>query len=98
MREITTDVLVVGGGLAALRSAYDALRAGARVTILSPRSGEIQGVRHDLEKTAVVKPDNIISDADAEASLRDVNAGSTVRTTLGSRGALPPTSCVAMPK
>jgi fumarate reductase (CoM/CoB) subunit A len=33
MREIRTDVLVVGGGLAALRSAYDALRAGARVTI-----------------------------------------------------------------
>jgi fumarate reductase (CoM/CoB) subunit A len=33
MKEITTDVLVVGGGLAALRSAYDALRAGARVTI-----------------------------------------------------------------
>ena len=33
MREITTDVLVVGGGLAALRSAYDALTAGARVTI-----------------------------------------------------------------
>ena len=33
MREITTDVLVLGGGLAALRSAYDALRAGARVTL-----------------------------------------------------------------
>jgi len=33
MREISTDVLVVGGGLAALRSAYDALRAGAAVTI-----------------------------------------------------------------
>src|SRR5689334_350051 len=33
MREIETDVLVVGGGLAALRSAYDALRAGARVAI-----------------------------------------------------------------
>jgi fumarate reductase (CoM/CoB) subunit A len=33
LREIETDVLVVGGGLAALRSAYDALRAGARVTI-----------------------------------------------------------------
>jgi succinate dehydrogenase/fumarate reductase flavoprotein subunit len=33
MKEITTDVLVVGGGLAALRSAYDALRSGARVTI-----------------------------------------------------------------
>jgi len=33
MREMATDVLVVGGGLAALRSAYDALRAGARVTL-----------------------------------------------------------------
>ena len=33
MREIRTDVLVVGGGLAALRSAYDALRAGAKVTV-----------------------------------------------------------------
>src|SRR5579871_4066392 len=33
MREIDTDVLVIGGGLAALRSAYDALKAGAKVTI-----------------------------------------------------------------
>lgn len=33
MREIKTGVLVVGGGLAALRSAYDALRAGAKVTL-----------------------------------------------------------------
>ena len=33
MRSLETDVLVVGGGLAALRSAYDALRAGARVTV-----------------------------------------------------------------
>ncbi len=31
--EITTDVLVVGGGLAALRAAYDALRSGARVVV-----------------------------------------------------------------
>jgi len=30
---IDTDVLVVGGGLAALRAAYDALRGGARVTL-----------------------------------------------------------------
>lgn len=33
MKEITTDVLVIGGGLASLRSAYDALKAGAGVTI-----------------------------------------------------------------
>lgn len=33
MKQIKTDVLVVGGGLAALRSAYDALRAGANVTV-----------------------------------------------------------------
>src|SRR5256885_483757 len=33
MREITADVLVIGGGLAALRSAYDALGAGAAVTV-----------------------------------------------------------------
>ena len=31
--EIETDVLVIGGGLAALRSAYDALKAGARVVV-----------------------------------------------------------------
>jgi len=30
--EIDTGVLVVGGGLAALRAAYDALLAGAKVT------------------------------------------------------------------
>ena len=33
MSDVKADVLVVGGGLAALRSAYDALRAGARVTV-----------------------------------------------------------------
>jgi fumarate reductase (CoM/CoB) subunit A len=33
MTEIETDVLVVGGGLAALRAAYDALKAGARVVL-----------------------------------------------------------------
>jgi fumarate reductase (CoM/CoB) subunit A len=33
MIEIETDVLVVGGGLAALRAAYDALRSGARVVL-----------------------------------------------------------------
>src|SRR5690348_8673330 len=40
---VETDVLVVGGGLAALRAAYDALRAGARVALAvkgkSGRSG-----------------------------------------------------------
>jgi fumarate reductase (CoM/CoB) subunit A len=33
MTEVETDVLVVGGGLAALRAAYDALKAGARVVL-----------------------------------------------------------------
>jgi len=33
MRDVKADVLVVGGGLAALRAAYDALRAGAKVTV-----------------------------------------------------------------
>jgi fumarate reductase (CoM/CoB) subunit A len=33
VKRIDTDVLVVGGGLAALRAAYDALGAGARVTL-----------------------------------------------------------------
>jgi succinate dehydrogenase/fumarate reductase flavoprotein subunit len=33
MTEIETDVLVVGGGLAALRAAYDAMKAGARVVL-----------------------------------------------------------------
>jgi fumarate reductase (CoM/CoB) subunit A len=33
MRHVETDVLVVGGGLAALRAAYDALGAGARVAL-----------------------------------------------------------------
>jgi deglycase len=38
--------------------------AGARVTILSPKSGEIQGVRHDIDKT--IKVDRTIKDASAE--------------------------------
>ena len=33
MTDIETDVLVIGGGLAALRSAYDALKAGAEVVL-----------------------------------------------------------------
>ena len=40
--------------------------AGAEVTILSPSSGEIQGVRHDIDKTIKVKVDRTIKDASAE--------------------------------
>jgi protease I len=40
--------------------------AGAQVTILSPRAGEIQGVRHDIDKTIKVKVDRTIKDAAAE--------------------------------
>ena len=31
--------------------------AGAQVTIISPSSGEIQGVRHDIDKTVKIKID-----------------------------------------
>ena len=40
--------------------------AGAQVTILSPWPGEIQGVRHDIDKTTKVKVDGTIKDASAE--------------------------------
>jgi len=40
--------------------------AGARVTILSPRPGEIQGVRHDIDKTIKVKADGTVKGARAE--------------------------------
>ena len=40
--------------------------AGAQVTILSLESGEIQGVRHDLDKTVRVKVDRTIRDVNAE--------------------------------
>ena len=40
--------------------------AGARVTIVSLRPGEIQGVRHDLDKTVKVKVDRTIQDVSAE--------------------------------
>jgi deglycase len=40
--------------------------AGARVTILSPKPGEIQGVRHDIDKTIEVKVDRTVKDASAE--------------------------------
>ncbi len=39
--------------------------AGAQVTILSPKSGEIQAVRHDIDKTIRVKVDRTIKDASA---------------------------------
>src|SRR5262245_29332845 len=42
--------------------------AGARVTILSPKPGEIQGVRHDIDKTIKVKVDRTIKGASAEES------------------------------
>ena len=40
--------------------------AGARVTILSLEPGQIQAVRHDLDKTVKVKVDGAIRDASAE--------------------------------
>src|SRR5437762_7107018 len=40
--------------------------AGARVTILSLKPGEIQGVRHDLDKTVKVRVDRTIDDVSAE--------------------------------
>ena len=40
--------------------------AGAQVTILSPKPGQIQGVRHDLDKTVKVKVDRAIRDVSAE--------------------------------
>jgi protease I len=40
--------------------------AGAQVTILSPRPGEIQGVRHDIDKTITVKVERTVAAASAE--------------------------------
>jgi protease I len=40
--------------------------AGAQVTILSLKTGEIQGVRHDLDKILRVKVDRTIRDVSAE--------------------------------
>src|SRR3989442_6550278 len=40
--------------------------AGAQVTILSLKPGQIQGVRHDLDKTIKVKVDRAIADVSAE--------------------------------
>src|SRR2546425_4087406 len=40
--------------------------AGAQVTILSVKPGQIQGVRHDLDKTMKIKVDNTIGNVSAE--------------------------------
>src|SRR5437660_3171480 len=40
--------------------------AGAQVTILSLKPGQIQGVRHDLDKTVKVKVDRTIRDVRAD--------------------------------
>ena len=36
------------------------------MTILAPKPGEIQGVRHDIDKTIKIKVDGAIKDADPE--------------------------------
>src|SRR2546423_11662474 len=40
--------------------------AGAQVTILSPRPGQIQGVRHDIDKTVKVQVDRTLKEASPE--------------------------------
>src|SRR5208337_2098135 len=40
-------------------------KAGARVTILSPKPGNIQGVHHDIDKAGKVKVDRLIRDINA---------------------------------
>src|SRR4051812_41509104 len=40
--------------------------AGAKVTIFSPKPGQIQAVRHDLDKTVKVQVDRTVGDARAE--------------------------------
>src|SRR5229473_451602 len=40
--------------------------AGAQVTIVSPRPGQIQGVRHDIDKTIEVKVDRTIDEVSAD--------------------------------
>jgi protease I len=40
-------------------------KAGAQVTILSPKPGQIQGVHHDLDKAVKVKVDRVIRDVSA---------------------------------
>jgi protease I len=39
--------------------------AGAEVTIVSPRSGQIQGVQHDIDKTIKVKVDRTLQEVSA---------------------------------
>src|SRR5438552_1311410 len=41
-------------------------KAGAKVSIVSLKPGEIQGVRHDLDKTIKVKVDRTIEDVSAD--------------------------------
>jgi protease I len=41
-------------------------QAGAQVTIVSPRAGEIQAVRHDIDKTIKVKVDRTLSEVSAD--------------------------------
>src|ERR1700745_4001775 len=40
--------------------------SGAQVTIVSLKPGQIQGVRHDLDKTVKIKVDRAIGEASAE--------------------------------
>ena len=40
--------------------------AGAQVTIVSPHSGEIQGMRHDIDKTIKVKVDRTLKEVSAD--------------------------------
>src|ERR1700751_1199164 len=50
-----------------LTEPVNALReAGAQVSILSPKAGQIQGVRHDLDKTVKIKVDRAIRDVSAD--------------------------------
>ena len=50
-----------------LTEPVQALRdAGVRVTVVSLKPGQIQGVRHDLDKTIKVKVDRTIGDVSAE--------------------------------
>jgi protease I len=53
-------------------------QAGADVTILSLRSGEIQGVRHDLDKTVTVAVDRTIGCASADEFEAVLLPGGTV--------------------
>jgi protease I len=41
-------------------------QAGAQVTIVSPHAGEIQAVRHDIDKTIKVKVDRTLSEVSAD--------------------------------